>query len=85
MGTRRVAEAVGGPAKAFKSRLCARVGNAIPALKRPWRGLKTLPPASATINGYEVMRMIRKRQCLTLEFGTTGQVCLVNRLFRFAA
>ena len=34
---------------------------------------------------FEVMRMIRKRQCLMLESGTTGEVRFVNRLFRFAA
>ena len=58
------------------------------ALKRlinPTRGVKTLPTASATIKGFEVMRMIRKRQCLMLELGTTGEVHFVNRLFRLAA
>jgi hypothetical protein len=47
------------------------------ALKRlinPTRGFKTLPTASATIKGFEVMRMIRKRQCLMLESGTAGEV-----------
>jgi transposase-like protein len=58
------------------------------ALKRlinPTRGFKTLSTASATIKGIEVMRMIRKRQCLMLEPGTTGEARFVNRLFRFAA
>ena len=58
------------------------------ALKRlihPTRGFKTLPTASATIKGFEVMRMIRKGQCLMLEPGTTGEVRFVNRLFRLAA
>lgn len=58
------------------------------ALKRlinPARGFKTLPTASATIKGLEVMRMIRKRQCLMLESGTAGEVRFVNRLFRLAA
>ena len=33
-----------------------------------------------------LMRMIRKRQCLMLESGTTGEVRVVmNRLFRLAA
>ena len=31
------------------------------------------------------VRMIRKRQCLMLESGTTGEVRFVNRLFRLAA
>ncbi len=55
------------------------------AADKPTRGFKTLPTASATIKGFEVMRMIRKRQCLMLEPGTTGEVRFVNRLFRLAA
>lgn len=58
------------------------------ALKRlinPTRGFKTLPTASATIKGFEVMRMIRKRQCLMLESGAAGELRFVNRLFRLAA
>jgi IS6 family transposase len=58
------------------------------ALKRPinpTRGFKTLPTASVTIKGFEVIHMIRKRQCLMLEPGTTGEVRFVNRLFRLAA
>jgi transposase-like protein len=50
----------------------------------PTRGFKTLPTASATIKGFEVLRMIRKRQCLMLESGTTGEVRFVNHLFRLA-
>jgi transposase-like protein len=58
------------------------------ALKRlinPVRGFKTLPTVSATIKGFEVMRMIRKGQCLMLEPGTMGEVRFVKRLFRLAA
>jgi transposase-like protein len=58
------------------------------ALKRlisPTRGFNTLPTASATIKGFEVMPMIRKRKCLMLEPGAAGEVCFVNRLFRLAA
>jgi transposase-like protein len=58
------------------------------ALKRlinPACGFKTTPTDSATIIGFEVMRMIRKRQCLMFASGGTGIVCLVNRLFRLAA
>jgi hypothetical protein len=39
-------------------------------LINPTRGFKTLPTASATIKGFEVMRTIRKRRCLMLESGT---------------
>jgi hypothetical protein len=48
----------------------------------PTRGFKTLPAASATIKGLEVMRMIRKWQCLMQESGATGEVRFVSRLFR---
>jgi transposase-like protein len=52
---------------------------------KPTRGFKSLPTASATIKGFEVMRMIRKGQCLMLESGAAGEVRFVNRLFRLAA
>jgi len=38
-----------------------------------------------TIKDFEVMRMIRKRQCLMLESGAAGEVRFVNWLFRLAA
>jgi transposase-like protein len=58
------------------------------ALKRlinPTRVFKTLPTASATIKGFEVMRMIHKGHCLMLEPRMTGQARFVSRLFRHAA
>jgi transposase-like protein len=58
------------------------------ALKRlinPTRGFKSLPTAVATIKGFEVMRMIRKGQCLMLEPGRRGEARFVNRLFCLAA
>ena len=58
------------------------------ALKRvinPTRGFKSLPTASATIKGFEVMRMIRKGHRLMLDSGVAGEVRFVNRLFRLAA
>ena len=39
----------------------------------------------ATIRGFEVMRLIRKGQCLLLESGVAGEVRSVNRLFGLAA
>ena len=39
--------------------------------------------AYATIKGFEVMRMIRKR--ILLEPGVTGEVRFVNKLFGLAA
>jgi transposase-like protein len=44
------------------------------------RGFKSMKTPYATIKGFEVMRMIRKRQCL-LEPGVTGEVCFVAKLF----
>jgi transposase, IS6 family len=52
---------------------------------KPTRGFKTLPTAAATIKGFEVLRMIRKGQCLMLNSGTAGEVRLVNRLSSLAA
>jgi transposase, IS6 family len=40
---------------------------------------------TATIKGFEVMRMIRKRQCILLESGVIGEVRFVNKLFDLAA
>jgi len=62
-------------------------GSTGSALKRmnPTRGFKTLPTTSATIKGFEVMRMIRKRQCLTFESGAAGEVRFVKRPFRLVA
>jgi hypothetical protein len=45
----------------------------------------SMPTVSATIKGFEIMRMIRKGHCLMLEPGTTREVRFVNRLFRHAA
>ena len=41
--------------------------------------------AYATIKGFEVMRMIRKRQCILLEPRVTGEVRFVSKLFDLAA
>lgn len=51
----------------------------------PTRGFKSLPTASATIKGFEALRMIRKGQCILLESGVAGEVRFVKRLFRLAA
>jgi hypothetical protein len=41
--------------------------------------------ASATIKGFQVMRMICEQQRLMLETGAAGEVPFVNWLFRLAA
>jgi DDE domain len=52
--------------------------GALTRLINPERGFKTLPTASATIKGFEVMRTIRKRLCLMFGSGTTEEVRFVN-------
>ena len=41
--------------------------------------------ASATIKGFEIMRMIRRGHCLTCKRGVQNEVRFVNSLFRIAA
>jgi transposase, IS6 family len=41
--------------------------------KNPPQGFKTLPTVSATIKGFEVMRMIRKGHCRMREPGVAGE------------
>jgi hypothetical protein len=41
--------------------------------------------AYATIKGFEIMRMIRRRHCILIEPGVTGEVRFVNKLFDLAA
>ena len=43
------------------------------------------PGASLTIKGFEIMRMIRRRHCILIEPGVTGEVRFVNKLFNLAA
>jgi transposase-like protein len=43
-------------------------------LCRATLGFKSMKTAYATIKGFEVMRMIRKRQCILAEPGVTGEV-----------
>jgi hypothetical protein len=42
---------------------------------------KSMKTAYATIKVFEVMRMIRKQQCITLPSGITGEVCFFAKLF----
>jgi transposase-like protein len=58
------------------------------ALKRvihPTRGFQRMRTASATLRGFEVMRMIRRGHCILLQPGVTGEIRLVNQLFGLAA
>jgi IS6 family transposase len=49
------------------------------------RGFKSMPTAYAAIKGIEVMRMIRKGNCIMLDPGVAGEVRFVNRLFYLPA
>ena len=58
------------------------------ALKRiiqPTRGFQQMKTASATLRGFEVMRMIRRGHCILPQPDVTGEIRLVNQLFGFAA
>ena len=59
--------------------------GALKRLIRPTRGFQSMKTAYATIKGFEVMRMIRRRQCMLIEPGITGEVRFLNKLFDLAA
>ena len=52
---------------------------------RPTRGFQTMRAASATIKGFEVMRMIRRRHCLLCKPKVAGEIQFINKLFDVAA
>ena len=51
----------------------------------PTRGFQTMKTATATIKGFEIMRMIRRGHCLTCKSGVHNEIRFVNRLFQVAA
>jgi transposase, IS6 family len=58
------------------------------SIERPCRatlGFKSMKAAYATIKGFEATRMIRKRRCICLEPGVTGEVRFVAKLSRVHA
>ena len=59
--------------------------GALKGLIRPTRGFQSMKTAHATIKGFEVMRMIRRRHCILSEPGVTGEVRFINKLFDLAA
>ena len=59
--------------------------GALKRLIRPTRGFQSKKTAYATIKGFEIMRMIRRRHCMLIEPGVTGEVRFVNKLFDLAA
>jgi IS6 family transposase len=44
-------------------------------------GFKSARTAYATLKGIEVMRMIRKQQCILLQSGVAAEVRFFNKLF----
>ena len=59
--------------------------GALKQVIRPTRGFQTMKTARATIKGFEIMRMIRRGQCLTCKRGVSNEVRFVNSLFGVAA
>jgi transposase-like protein len=59
--------------------------GALKRMIRPTRGLQRMKTASATLAGFEVMRMVRRGHCLPTYADVTGKTCLVNQLFGLAA
>ena len=59
--------------------------GALKRVIRPTRGFQRMKTASATIKGFEVMRMIRRGHCMLTQPGVTGEIRLVNQLFGLAA
>jgi transposase, IS6 family len=71
-----------------KHRTCKYLNNIIEAdhgaLKRvirPTRGFQTMKTASATIKGFELMRMIRRGHCLMCKPHVKDEVRFINKLF----
>ena len=54
-------------------------------LIKPTQSFQTMKTASATIKGVEIMRMIRRRHCLTCKQGVQNEVRFVNSQFGLAA
>src|ERR671912_2512675 len=59
--------------------------GALKRVIRPARGFQRMKTASATIGGFEVLRMIRRGHCILCHPGVTGEIRLVNQLFGLAA
>ena len=58
--------------------------GALKKVIRPTRGFQTMKTATATIKGFEIMRMIRRGHCLTCKSGVHNEISFVNRLFQIA-
>jgi transposase-like protein len=52
---------------------------------RPTRGFQTMRTGYATIKGFEIMRMIRRRHCILCQSTVAFSIRFVNKLFNIAA
>jgi len=59
--------------------------GALKRVIRPTCGFQRMKTASATIKGFEVMRMIRRGHCSLAQRDVTGEIRLVNQLSGLAA
>jgi IS6 family transposase len=59
--------------------------GALKRVIRPARGFQRMKTASATIGGFEVLRMIRRGHCVLSQPGVAGEIRLVSQLFGLAA
>ena len=59
--------------------------GALKRMIRPARGFQRMKTASMTLKGFEVMRMVRRGQCILSHRGVTGEIRLVNQLLGLAA
>jgi transposase-like protein len=59
--------------------------GALKRVIRPTRGFQRMTTASATIRGFEVMRMIRRGHWVLTQPGAAGEVRLVNQLLGLTA
>ncbi len=59
--------------------------GALKRVIRPECGFQKMKTASATLKGFEVMRMIRRGHCVLAQPGTTGEIRLVGQLFGLLA
>ena len=59
--------------------------GALKRVIRPARGFQRMRTAFVTLKSFEVMRMIRRGHYVLTQLGATGEIRLVNQLFRLAA
>ena len=59
--------------------------GALKRVIRPASSFHRMKTASATIGGFEVMRMIHRGHCVLSQPGVVGEIRLVSQLFGLAA